>query len=197
MNPVKVAVSGRGAMAESVKELAASRSDMVLVSLGGADVIIDFSSPQTALGLKQYNVPLVIGTTGFTPPEEAELLKDRRDIVLNPNFSSGMEWLLDHLEGLSDWETEITETHSPAKKDSPSGTAKILQESIGGTITSKREEVPYIGRHKITLEKDGEIIEVVHTVLNRRPYAEGALNAALALVHNHQGDYPRKCYCSQ
>lgn len=106
-----------------------------------ADVWIDFTVPAATLDALRALVAtpvraVVIGTTGFTPEEEAILtaFAERFAIVKAGNFSPGVHMLAGlvrltaaRLEA-ADWDIEICETHHRHKVDAPSGTALMLGE---------------------------------------------------------------------
>lgn len=104
------------------------------------DVVIDFSSPESCIETigwcRQYNIPLVIGTTGFTP-EQLQNIRDASAtlaVVLSPNMSLSVNVLfaISRLVAkyLPQADVEIVETHHRYKKDAPSGTALKIGEAI-------------------------------------------------------------------
>lgn len=103
-----------------------------------ATVWLDFTRPEATLQalsrLSQTSVhAVIIGTTGFSPAQEAELAaaSARFAIVKAGNFSIGIN-LLEALTRLAasrlgaEWDIEILETHHRMKLDAPSGTALML-----------------------------------------------------------------------
>jgi 4-hydroxy-tetrahydrodipicolinate reductase len=107
------------------------------VARGEADVIIDFSTPQATLAaLTRTTLPMVIGTTGFTPAEDAALTEAAKDrvIVRSGNFSLGVNLVAAMVRRAAavlgpDWDIEIVEAHHRRKVDAPSGTALLLGEA--------------------------------------------------------------------
>ena len=112
-----------------------------VIAAAEADVWIDFTQPAVTLaaldGLKHTRVrAAIIGTTGFTAAEEAEIARaaDTLTIVKAGNFSVGVN-LLQALTRFAaarlspDWDIEILETHHRRKLDAPSGTALMLGEA--------------------------------------------------------------------
>jgi 4-hydroxy-tetrahydrodipicolinate reductase len=108
---------------------------------GTADVLVDFSAPEATKGLIGAAValgkPIVIGTTGHSPKEKAELLKlaARVPCVWAGNFSVGVNLLFALTRRAAralgdDYDTEVIEMHHRMKKDAPSGTAARLLEII-------------------------------------------------------------------
>jgi len=110
-------------------------------SLGGADVAIDFSTPDSTLralrAAADLGVAYVCGTTGLSDAQRAEIerLSARIPIVATPNFSVAVNALV-HLVGEAarllgpDFDAEIVELHHAAKRDAPSGTALRLAAAV-------------------------------------------------------------------
>ncbi len=110
-------------------------------ALSGADVAIAFATPEASLalvrGAAERRVPCVIGTTGFSAAERAELerLAGRCPVVLAANFSVAVN-VLRHLAGEAarllgpGYDAEIVELHHAGKVDAPSGTALELAGAI-------------------------------------------------------------------
>jgi 4-hydroxy-tetrahydrodipicolinate reductase len=105
----------------------------------GADVVVDFTAPaasvQHARVCAERGVALVIGTTGLSPEQKAELGAAARRIplVVAPNMSVGVNVLFqlvgEAAKALgSAYEVEIVEMHHRQKRDAPSGTALRLAE---------------------------------------------------------------------
>jgi len=106
-----------------------------------SDVLIEFTLPEATLGHARtaaaIGVPMVIGTTGFTPEQEAELerLAGRIPIVRAPNMSIGVNLLLALVETVArtldaGFDVEILEMHHRHKVDAPSGTALALGRAV-------------------------------------------------------------------
>ena len=105
------------------------------------DVIIDFSAPDLSVICAQhaaeYGIPLVIGTTGFTP-EHKEILRkvyEKIAVVISGNMSVGVSLLMSMVKMIAkvlpnDFDVEIREMHHRHKVDAPSGTALMLAEHI-------------------------------------------------------------------
>jgi 4-hydroxy-tetrahydrodipicolinate reductase len=81
----------------------------------------------------------------------------------------------------------MVETHHTAKKDAPSGTARMVADRAAKAlgreipITSVRTgEVP--GTHEVIFEAPFEQIRITHDARDRRVFAAGALTAATWLV---------------
>ncbi len=109
--------------------------------LQNAQVLIDFTRPEGTMQhlavCRQMGVQMVIGTTGFSEAEKAEIEAASQDIaiVLAPNMSVGVNVTLKLLEmaakALSTgYDIEIIEAHHKHKVDAPSGTALKMGEVI-------------------------------------------------------------------
>jgi len=145
-------ISGyRGRMGRAVSQVLDAREDVVVAArfdwgetadLSLCDVIIDFSTPAASVALAQSAAErggpaLVIGSTGFTDGQEADLMKaaEKVAIVKSGNFSLGVNILIGLVQHAAqrldaqDWDIEITEAHHRRKVDSPSGTALMLGEA--------------------------------------------------------------------
>ena len=113
----------------------------VAQGLKNAQVLIDFTRPEGTMQhlamCRQMGVQMVIGTTGFSEAQKAEIQAASQDIaiVLAPNMSVGVNVTLKLLEmaakALSTgYDIEIIEAHHKHKVDAPSGTALKMGEVI-------------------------------------------------------------------
>ena len=104
------------------------------------DIIIDFSVPDATTSILTYciqnNIALVIATTGFSEEEQAKINDASKKIPIfqSANMSYEVTLISNIISELSkklpEAEIEIVETHHNQKKDSPSGTALMLANSI-------------------------------------------------------------------
>ncbi len=104
----------------------------------GAQVWIDFTSPTATLAAlcATQTRAAIVGTTGFTPEQEAAIAAhaQRIAIVRSNNFSLGVNLLAALVRKTAatlsaGWDIEITEAHHRHKLDAPSGTALLLGEA--------------------------------------------------------------------
>jgi 4-hydroxy-tetrahydrodipicolinate reductase len=165
------------------------------------DVIVDCSLPdvfnKTTSMVKEYEVPLVMATTGLSA-EQIQKLKDIGNIipvVQSFNYSIGIQILLKLAsiahEKLPDWDVEIEETHHRFKKDKPSGTAKMIQNIFNGkevNVSSLRLG-NIAGDHTVHFGGLGEVISIKHSATSRRTFAEGILKAAEFIIEKENGFY--------
>ena len=104
-------------------------------------VAIDFTAPEasmaTAAMAAEMSVPLVIGTTGFSEAQKAELLAlaQKTPLFWSANMSVGINVLMRFLPELARalgpaYDMEMVEIHHGRKKDAPSGTALALGEKL-------------------------------------------------------------------
>jgi 4-hydroxy-tetrahydrodipicolinate reductase len=109
--------------------------------LAGADVLIDFTRPEGTLAhlavCGETGVRAVVGTTGFTPAQRAEIAAtaERVAIVFAPNMSVGVNVMLRLLDLAArslgeDYDIEVIEAHHRHKVDAPSGTALAMGEVL-------------------------------------------------------------------
>jgi 4-hydroxy-tetrahydrodipicolinate reductase len=101
--------------------------------------VVDFTtfeaSAACAEDCARAGVPLVVGSTGFTPEARARVAAAARQvpIVLSPNMSAGVNVMFELVRRAAaalgqGYDVEIVELHHRLKKDAPSGTAVRLAE---------------------------------------------------------------------
>jgi 4-hydroxy-tetrahydrodipicolinate reductase len=161
---------------------------------GDMDCLIEFTLPGPTLEhleiCRKNGLPMVIGTTGLSAEGEKKIKEASKTIpvVFSPNMAVGMNLLFNIVSEAvrvlgHDFSIRIDETHHIHKKDSPSGTAKmiarIIKESSAACapIEAKREgEV--IGNHGVIFDGEYEKLEIRHDAKSRDVFAAGALKAA-------------------
>jgi len=165
------------------------------------EIIIDASLPEvfndSVKFVEQFNVPLIIATTGLTDDNLIELkkLSETYTVVQSYNFSAGIQVLLQLTklanEKLPEWDVEISETHHRFKKDKPSGTAKMIQEIFGekvvNTSSLRLGNVP--GDHSVNFAGLGEVLSISHRATSRITFAEGILKSAEFAMKKESGFY--------
>lgn len=185
----------------------------------GADVVIDFSSPEGTMQMlkfaTEFKVPVVIATTGFTPEHEKEINKASKVIPVfkSANMSFEVALLKNTLKKLanqlSDSDIEIVEVHHNRKKDAPSGTAKLLADSINSGLDEPRKIVygregkrqkdeigiaslrggNIVGEHSVNFFNQFETLKITHIAHTRDVFAAGSLKAAEFIVKQQPGLY--------
>ncbi len=131
--------------------------DDLLAAINDFDVLIDFSSPLATLEhvkmCAEHKKPIVIGTTGFSAAEKAELLAFQAQIplLLSANFSTGVNLCFKLLDLAArvlgdDYDVEVYEAHHRHKVDSPSGTAMRMGEVLANALERDLDKVAVYGR---------------------------------------------------
>lgn len=122
-----------------------SNQDRIVELSEGADLMIDFSSPN-ALGnnlmaCSKNGLKLVLGTTGLNGQqfEEVERFSYLQPTIVAANYSLGINLLLKLLELAvatlpESYDIDIIESHHRFKRDFPSGTALEMGRSIANAL---------------------------------------------------------------
>jgi 4-hydroxy-tetrahydrodipicolinate reductase len=137
--------------------------------LKDAQVLVDFTRPEGTMAnlaaCRELGVQLVIGTTGFSDSQKAEIAAAAKDIaiVMAPNMSVGVNVTFKLLEmaakALSTgYDIEIIEAHHRHKVDAPSGTALKMGEVIAEALGRDLKTCAVYGREGITGERDPSTI---------------------------------------
>jgi 4-hydroxy-tetrahydrodipicolinate reductase len=186
------------------------------------DVMIDFSLPRGSLGVadvcQKRAIPLVVGTTGFSPAERKQLesASGRIPLLISPNMSRAVNLLMRLVREAAgslgpSCDIAIVERHHRTKKDAPSGTALRLAEFAeqGKTLKGKSPDAAARtaqqtaadinicalriadspGEHTVVFGLPGETVELTHRAINRDGFALGALDAACFLAGKPPGLY--------
>jgi 4-hydroxy-tetrahydrodipicolinate reductase len=120
--------------------------------LADADVAVEFTRPDTALGnikaLSQRKLPTVVGTTGWhasLPAVEALVRESGSALLWSSNFSLGVNlfyriaaYAARLADPFAEYDVGGWEAHHNKKADSPSGTAKTLVERVLAEMTRKK-----------------------------------------------------------
>jgi 4-hydroxy-tetrahydrodipicolinate reductase len=196
---IRVAVAGAAgrmgslvcATVEGAEDLAlAGRADPELGTavadvLGGADVLVDFTRPDTALDNARAalaaGVHVVIGTSGF----DLEGLRSAArgasaNAFVAPNFAIGAVLMMRfaaeaarHMQA-----AEIVELHHAAKVDAPSGTAARTAALMGGDVPIHSVRLPgIVADQEVILGDVGQTLTIRHTTTDRSCFMPGILLA--------------------
>jgi len=133
------------------------------------DVLIDFTRPDASMAFietcRQAGKKLVIGTTGYTDAQKAQISEAAKDvaIVMAPNMSVGVNLSLKLLEMtakvMGDYtDIEVIEAHHRHKVDAPSGTALRMGEVIADALGRDLKDCAIYGREGNTGERDRKTI---------------------------------------
>jgi 4-hydroxy-tetrahydrodipicolinate reductase len=207
---IAVAVAGAaGRMGETVCRAVEGADDMKLAGradpllaieldevLGDADVVVDFTTPDTALenalSCLRAGVHAVIGTTGF----DVDALRNaaegqqggrgaRANVLVAPNFAIGavlmMRFAAEAARHMQD--AEIIELHHDAKLDAPSGTAALTAQLMARA--SGREAPPIhsvrlpglVAHQEVLLGDLGQTLGIRHDSISRESFMPGVLLA--------------------
>jgi 4-hydroxy-tetrahydrodipicolinate reductase len=170
-------------------------------ALQNSEIIIDFSSiiltseiidlyfEKLGLSGKKF----IIGTTPFLKSEFQNFDKFTKKNLLfySPNMSVLINLLGAFFEKFSsffceNYDAEIHEIHHIHKKDSPSGTAKMLSQKLFSSKICDDEKAQIssakiseiFGIHQIFMANKHEILEIKHQALNRDLFANGVFKIA-------------------
>ena len=171
------------------------------------DVVIDFSTPaasnalQAALG--DSPLPVVVGTTGFSEAERAELRRasGKRPLLMGENLAVGFEAFSQAAKLFADLQPSaaavVEEVYHARKKNAASGTSLRLARLVGQQSGSSDAnlDVPIIvhrkgqtvGINTVHFDLGSTELCFTYTVHRLGAYAEGALSAAQWLADEAPG----------
>ena len=133
--------------------------------LKNSRVLIDFTRPEGTMAhlavCRANGVAMVIGTTGFTDSQKAEIAESAKHIpiMMAPNMSVGVNVTLKLLEMAAKalatgYDIEIIEAHHRHKVDAPSGTALKMGEVIAEALGRDLKDCAVYAREGVTGERD-------------------------------------------
>lgn len=157
-----------------------------------ADVVVDFTTPQAVEGNMEtclaHNVPMVIGTTGFSEQSlqewQTRALQENWKAIIAPNFAIGAVLMMKYArEAVGFFEqAEIIEYHHAQKLDAPSGTAlrtrTLMEEVHDKQIPIHSVRLPGLVAHQeVILGLPGQTLTIRHDSTNRESFMPGVLLA--------------------
>lgn len=180
-------------------------SDKLLetLKLADPDVLIDFTQADAAVRnvktASSAGVSVVVGTTGFTPDQKAEIenavKKGKIGAVVSPNMSVGVNAFFKIVSDAArmlgpGYSAEIVETHHVHKRDAPSGTARRAAQLIAREWKVGEEKIPIksiregevVGDHTVKFSGPVEDVEIIHRAKSREIFSAGAVKAARFVV---------------
>jgi 4-hydroxy-tetrahydrodipicolinate reductase len=203
-DPIRVAVAGAaGRMGQTVCAAVQGAADMSLTGradpalgtavddvLADADVLVDFTVPETAVANAHAavaaGVHAVIGTTGFNLGELYDLAGADANVFVAPNFAIGavlmMQFAVQAARHMA--RAEIVELHHDRKLDKPSGTAartaSLITDATGGRLEVPVHSVRLPGlvaHHEVIFGDVGQTLTIRHDSTDRESFMPGVLLA--------------------
>lgn len=198
---IRVAVAGAaGKMGATVCEAVEGAPDMELTGradpalgttladvLPNADVVVDFTRPDTALAnaleCVAAGVHVVIGTTGF----DVAPLRDvsGANVFFAPNFAIGavlmMQFAAEAAKHMA--KAEIIELHHDRKLDKPSGTAARTAELMAAASGKPAPPIHsvrlpgMVANQEVILGDEGQTLTIRHDTVDRVSFMPGVLLA--------------------
>jgi 4-hydroxy-tetrahydrodipicolinate reductase len=144
-------------------------TDDLDAGLAQADVLIDFTRPEGTMAhlaaCRRHGTRLVIGTTGFSEAQKAEIAAAAKDIaiVLSPNMNVGVNVVMRLLDVAArllnqGYDIEVLEAHHRHKVDAPSGTALKMGEVLAQALGRDLKDCAVYAREGVTGERDPSTI---------------------------------------
>lgn len=204
---IRVAVAGAaGRMGEAVCAAVQGAEDMELSGcadpllgvsvpevLSRADVLVDFTTPDTALANALAaigaGVHVVIGTTGFDPAPLTEALRGPgappANVLIAPNFAIGavlmMRFAVEAYRHMQ--KAEIIELHHDGKLDAPSGTAARTAHLMAAGAGKDAPPIHsvrlpgLVANQEVILGDLGQTLSIRHDTISRESFMPGVLLA--------------------
>jgi 4-hydroxy-tetrahydrodipicolinate reductase len=194
---MRVAVAGAaGRMGATVCDAVTGAEDMELTGradpelgvavadvLADADVLVDYTRPDTALENIRLavaaGVHAVVGTTGFDVGAIAAMPGEGK-VLVAPNFAIGAVLMMRFAAEASRimQRAEIIELHHDRKLDAPSGTAARTAELMDGDVPIHSVRLPGLVAHQEVILGDvGQTLTIRHDSTDRTSFMPGVLLA--------------------
>jgi 4-hydroxy-tetrahydrodipicolinate reductase len=195
-DPIRVAVAGAaGRMGQAVCRAVDGAGDLELTGradpelgvavadvLAGADVLVDFTRPDTALenvrAAVGAGVHAVVGTSGWDV--EATRGLTGANVLFAPNFAIGAVLMMRFAAEASRHmaKAEIVELHHDRKLDAPSGTAARTAAMMDGEVPIHSVRLPGLVAHQeVVLGDLGQTLTIRHDSIDRESFMPGVLLA--------------------
>jgi 4-hydroxy-tetrahydrodipicolinate reductase len=161
--------------------------------LGDCDVVVDFTTPETALenarACVRAGVHVVVGTSGWDPTPLREFgPHPPANVFVAPNFAIGAVLMMRFAAEASKYmaKAEIIELHHDRKLDAPSGTAARTAELMDGEVPIHSVRLPGLVAHQEVILGDvGQTLTIRHDSTDRTSFMPGVL-----LAIRRVGDLP-------
>jgi 4-hydroxy-tetrahydrodipicolinate reductase len=196
---IRVAVAGAaGRMGQMVCDTVSAADDLSLTGradpvldtpvsqvLADADVLVDFTQPDTALAnavaALDAGVHVVIGTSGFDLDGlRAATAGSRANAFFAPNFALGAVLMMKFAAEASRVmaRAEIIELHHEGKLDAPSGTAARTAEIMDGDVPIHSVRLPgIVADQEVILGDVAQTLTIRHVTTDRTSFMPGVLLA--------------------
>jgi 4-hydroxy-tetrahydrodipicolinate reductase len=196
---IRVAVAGAaGRMGQTVCAAVSGADDMELTGradpaldtplsavLGDADVVVDFTQPDQAVGnaseAARAGVHVVIGTTGWDEAALRDALAGAPgNVFAAPNFAIGAALMMRFATEASKImaRAEIIEYHHAAKLDAPSGTAARTARLMDGEVPIHSVRLPgIVADQDVILGDVAQTLTIRHVTTDRTSFMPGVLLA--------------------
>lgn len=230
----KIAILGYGSMGKEVERISIDHNLLItdIFDIDSPpdpdkkykfDVAIDFTQPESVLKnieiISSMKKNIVVGTTGWLEnlnQAESIIKKAGTGLVYGSNFSIGMQMFLritklsaSLVNNIGEYDVMLHEFHHKRKKDSPSGSALTIANTILNELKSKKrinDETSkstidpkdlhvtstrggeITGIHTVYIDSFADTIELTHRAKNRSGFASGAVSAA-EWIFNKKGFY--------
>jgi 4-hydroxy-tetrahydrodipicolinate reductase len=193
---IRVAVAGAaGRMGEAACRAVEGAEDLELTGradpaldtaledvLADADVVVDFTRPDTALEnartCVRAGVHVVVGTSGW----DYEALRGEQgaNVFFAPNFAIGAVLMMRFAAEASRHmaKAEIVELHHDRKLDAPSGTAARTAQLMEGDVPIHSVRLPGLVAHQEVILGDvGQTLTIRHDSIDRESFMPGVVLA--------------------
>jgi 4-hydroxy-tetrahydrodipicolinate reductase len=196
---IRVAVAGAaGRMGQMVCDTVSAADDLELTGradplldvsvhdvLAEADVLVDFTTPDTALDNARAalaaGVHVVIGTSGFDLDAlRSAAAESRANAFFAPNFAIGAVLMMKFAAEASRVmaRAEIIELHHEGKLDAPSGTAARTAETMEGDVPIHSVRLPgLVADQEVILGDVAQTLTIRHVTTDRTSFMPGVLLA--------------------
>ena len=191
---MNILLLGYGKMGKAIERIALERghhiagrinidnvADLEQIQPGDVDIVIEFSSPESAVPNLTYCLehgwPVVCGTTGWLGHRadiEALCQAKKGAFFYASNYSIGVnlffklnKTLAQFMRNYPSYRVSMTEIHHTEKKDAPSGTAITLAEGV-------LEHLPHKRRWTVT-EAGGEPVAAADDAIDIESLREGTV----------------------
>jgi 4-hydroxy-tetrahydrodipicolinate reductase len=161
--------------------------------LDGAEVIVDFTTPEAApenvRAAVSAGVHAVVGTTGFDldglDQAVSEARADGANCFVAPNFAVGAVMMMQMARQAAPHmpECEIVELHHEGKRDAPSGTAQRTADLVreaGGNVHEPIHSIRLPGlvaHQEVIFGGAGQTLSIRHDSIDRSSFMPGVLLA--------------------